>query len=510
MSENQIKFNEEDPNTSGSQMNVENTLNIHGLILNEEEPNKTPLEIPKETTYDQNKLLRRESDRNHQDHDHERERERREREKRHRERKRSRERRRSKDRERREKRRRREEQLKEGDSFEDLDEEDRKMMEELAHPEKKKNEAPPSNLFKNKKNEDDNDSAEDDDDYPPDFARDSKKSHRYRSPSPLKRGGRSSRDFGWSPRKEDDSKWAYTEPNMSPEEELKKKQEILEGFDKLSRKGVRIHRVFDINSDLRDMEAEYNRLVRQREIENSIKFQRKMLMAFVTGVEFLNNRYNPFDLDLDGWSEVVMSDVDSYDDIFEELYEKYHTKVNMAPELRLMFTLGGSAIMFHLTNTMFKSALPGMNPNMAKGMQKMAMNAMRGGFGGNANNNRGPPPQGPPGGFPGFPFGGPPGPSNQMPPRGPRGPPGPPPQRPRQSRGSNQVPQPGISTKRPSPKRREMRGPKNTDLDDILNDLNLPDDDINTDIEALLHSDDSEETKHISLKQKDGITLKGK
>ena len=278
------------------------------------------------------------------------------------------------------------------------------------------------------------------------------------------------------------------------------------------------------------MEAEYNRLIKQREIENSIKFQRKMLMAFVTGIEFLNNRYNPFDLDLDGWSEVVMADIDGYDDIFEELYEKYHTKVNMAPELRLMFTLGGSAIMFHLTNTMFKSALPGMNPQMAKNMQKMAMSAMRGGLGGGGGGgNQGGAGGG--GGFPGFGgpmqgmFGGPPGPgpvpgNMPVPPRNPVGP------RPQQSRprgpgGSHiQVPQPGISGhSRPSAarrssggaKRREMRGPKNADLDDILNDLNLPDHDgINTDIEALLNSDDSEETKHISLKKGDNITLQGR
>ena len=44
----------------------------------------------------------------------------------------------------------------------------------------------------------------------------------------------------------------------------------------------------------------------------------------------------------------------------------------MAPELRLLLTLGGSAFMFHLTNTMFKSSLPGMddvmrqNPDLMK------------------------------------------------------------------------------------------------------------------------------------------------
>ena len=43
-----------------------------------------------------------------------------------------------------------------------------------------------------------------------------------------------------------------------------------------------------------------------------------------------------------------------YDDIFEELHEKYKSKSQMAPELKLLLMLGGSGFMFHLTNTMFK------------------------------------------------------------------------------------------------------------------------------------------------------------
>ena len=37
-----------------------------------------------------------------------------------------------------------------------------------------------------------------------------------------------------------------------------------------------------------------------------------------------------------------------------ELAEKYGGDSEMAPEIRLLFTLAGSAFMFHLTNTMFK------------------------------------------------------------------------------------------------------------------------------------------------------------
>jgi hypothetical protein len=105
-----------------------------------------------------------------------------------------------------------------------------------------------------------------------------------------------------------------------------------------------------------------------------------MLIACVTGIEFLNKRYNPLDIHLDGWSESVMDGVDDYDDVFEELYVKYRGKAKMAPELKLMMMLGGSATMFHLTHSMFKSAMPQMNdvikqnPDLIKNMMSAVAN----------------------------------------------------------------------------------------------------------------------------------------
>ena len=51
-----------------------------------------------------------------------------------------------------------------------------------------------------------------------------------------------------------------------------------------------------------------------------------MLMAFVSGLEFLNQKFDPFDLKLDGWAESVHENIDDYDDVFGELHEKYGGK----------------------------------------------------------------------------------------------------------------------------------------------------------------------------------------
>jgi len=105
-------------------------------------------------------------------------------------------------------------------------------------------------------------------------------------------------------------------------------------------------------------------------------------MACITGVEFLNTKFDPFDVKLDGWSETVHDGINDYDEIFEELHDKYKSKSKMAPELKLLFTLGGSAFMFHLTKTMFRSSLPNMNdvlrqnPNLMKDFANATANTM--------------------------------------------------------------------------------------------------------------------------------------
>ena len=175
---------------------------------------------------------------------------------------------------------------------------------------------------------------------------------------------------------------------MSFQEIQEEKFKLLCLLERLEKRGIKTHKKFSMSSNYDEMKHEYERLVAQREMDQSVKFQRKMLIAFVTGVEFLNSKFDPFDAKLDGWSESVHEGINDYDDIFEELHEKYKSKSKMAPELRLLLTLGGSAFMFHLTNTMFKSSLPGMddimkqNPELMKQFASAAMKSMSGGMGG--------------------------------------------------------------------------------------------------------------------------------
>ena len=158
------------------------------------------------------------------------------------------------------------------------------------------------------------------------------------------------------------------------------KADLLNKLTRLEKKGFNINKKLNAYSSIEELRTEYRRIKYSIEVDQSLKFSRRMLIACVTGVEFLNKRYNPLDIQLDGWSESVMENVDDYDGVFEELYNKYKTKVNVAPEVKLIMMLGGSAMMFHLTNSMFKAAVPNMNdvmkqnPDLVKNMISAVQN----------------------------------------------------------------------------------------------------------------------------------------
>lgn len=193
------------------------------------------------------------------------------------------------------------------------------------------------------------------------------------------------------------------EPKLSKDDMLREKFKYLRKLEALEKKGVELSKKYSMDSSLQEMMGEYETIMEEKTKQNSVKFQGNMLMAVINGIEFLNNKFDPFDVKLDGWSEQVQENINDYDDIFSELHEKYKSKASMAPELKLLFQLGGSAMMVHMTNTMFKSSMPGMddilrqNPDLMRSFQNAAVNSMaqtNPGFGGFMSNIMKPEPPG--------------------------------------------------------------------------------------------------------------------
>ncbi len=175
--------------------------------------------------------------------------------------------------------------------------------------------------------------------------------------------------------------------SMNPEQERKEKSDLINKLDRLEKKGFPVSRKFTMENSLDDIKSEFNRLVDARQLETSIKFQRQMMMGMVTGLEMMNEKFNPLDWKLDGWSESVHENIEDFDEVFEELYDKYKGKGNMPPEARLLFMLAGSGFMFHMSNSFFRAKAPSMddifaqNPGLRAQFAQAAAQSAGPGFG---------------------------------------------------------------------------------------------------------------------------------
>ena len=158
-------------------------------------------------------------------------------------------------------------------------------------------------------------------------------------------------------------------------------------LQRLEQKGFTLSRRYTMDNSLEEVRDEYNRLLDARNLEASLRFQRQALMGIVTGLEWANGKFDPFDLKLDSWSESVHENVEDFDEIFEELYDKYKERGKMPPEARLMIALAGSGFMCHVSNTFLKSRMPNVddvmrnNPDIARQVAGAAANAAGPGFG---------------------------------------------------------------------------------------------------------------------------------
>uniref|UniRef100_A0A6C0ANX7 Uncharacterized protein n=1 Tax=viral metagenome TaxID=1070528 RepID=A0A6C0ANX7_9ZZZZ len=176
-------------------------------------------------------------------------------------------------------------------------------------------------------------------------------------------------------------------PPRDLEKERQDKIEYLNKLQRLESKGYPVSKRFTMDNSFEEIKQEYTRLVDARNLEGSLRFQRQMLMGAITGLEWMNDKFDPFDIKLEGWSESVHTNVEDFDEIFEELYDKYKDRGKMAPEMRLMMAVAGSGFMCHVSNSFFRQKMPTMddvlksNPMLAKQMAQAAAAQAGPGFG---------------------------------------------------------------------------------------------------------------------------------
>jgi len=152
----------------------------------------------------------------------------------------------------------------------------------------------------------------------------------------------------------------YDEPK-SPRTILREKRKLLFKLKRYERKGYKLSSKFSIHTPLEEIQCEYETIRKESNLENSLKVSKNILISVCSVLEFLNNKFDPLDVVLDGWSEEINEDVENgdYDEVLEDLYDKYADTVEMGPEIKLLMMIGGSAVKFHLCHTVLKTVIPG-------------------------------------------------------------------------------------------------------------------------------------------------------
>jgi hypothetical protein len=109
------------------------------------------------------------------------------------------------------------------------------------------------------------------------------------------------------------------------------------------------------------MEYEYDMLKSFADKRNGIKLYKNLILNGCSLIEFGNDKYDPFKFKLSGWSEHMNLEVDNYDDVLEELYEKYRGAGGTTPpEVKLILLVLASASAFHFSKN-FENKIPGLN-----------------------------------------------------------------------------------------------------------------------------------------------------
>lgn len=168
---------------------------------------------------------------------------------------------------------------------------------------------------------------------------------------------------------------------MESDEDKIRKIELLRIFTELKRQGFIISQEYDMKSCLKTMEQEYEILKSSKMKKQALKLSQGFLINAVQTLEFLNTKFDPMGIDLIGFSEIVSLGIDDYNEVLEELYEKYKKYGRkVEPEIKLILMVGGSAASFHASKTLLKN-VPGMenlqkNPKFVNKMGKQFAESM--------------------------------------------------------------------------------------------------------------------------------------
>lgn len=144
--------------------------------------------------------------------------------------------------------------------------------------------------------------------------------------------------------------------------QLNTKRELIYKIQQLQNKlyDVEINpKTYTTADSLSELQSEFDRLTIIKNQKSTREWYRKILFGVTKGLEWCNHKWDPVGLKLDGWSTEIASNADEFDEIFDELTEKYGGTFGMekkiAPEIRLIGLILYSGVTYSISQTLTSS-----------------------------------------------------------------------------------------------------------------------------------------------------------
>jgi hypothetical protein len=148
---------------------------------------------------------------------------------------------------------------------------------------------------------------------------------------------------------------------VSFEEEQNLRARYLAQLKRLNSSGYSSQRRFGPEDSSESIKGEVLRLKKEKEVENGINYCKQGLVFFANTIEMVNSMVPNSPAHLNGWSAHIKKTQEEYNEVFEELYIKYGSTIEMGPEIKLITMIAGSAFMFHLNKLLAERAMNGGN-----------------------------------------------------------------------------------------------------------------------------------------------------
>jgi hypothetical protein len=162
-------------------------------------------------------------------------------------------------------------------------------------------------------------------------------------------------------------------PKLTEREMRRKKRAMIKKLEEwYEKKYVKHNSHFTMDSPYDEIEDEYEAVVEEKRKKDSVKLQGWWFTTIVNSLEYANAMFDPFGLNLDGWGEQISEDLDSYEEIFNELHDKYKGG-KLSPEISLLLRVAFSASMVNITNKALSTATPGFNDVIRQSPELMKM-----------------------------------------------------------------------------------------------------------------------------------------